>query len=160
MSEISYPACIRDLYESEIFGEALFLSLVELAKNPRERYHTGTLLQLETETKSRLRPFLFKHGLSLNESMDLAGVEGAVGGYKAISWREFMTANIPVVQGYLSRFEAIAGVGPAEDQPVLQSMIRHEAAILKWVTMESAGNTQGSLDDVIAQLEHPLPMPA
>jgi hypothetical protein len=57
---MAYPACIRDLYESEIFGEAVFLALVEIARDPREKYQLGTLLQLETETKARLRPFLFQ----------------------------------------------------------------------------------------------------
>ena len=51
MSDMAYPACIRELYESEIFGEAVFLALVDIAKSPREKYQLGTLLQLETETK-------------------------------------------------------------------------------------------------------------
>jgi hypothetical protein len=38
------------------------------AKNEREKYHFGTLLQLETETKARLRPFLVRHGLEVDES--------------------------------------------------------------------------------------------
>jgi hypothetical protein len=154
---VSYPACIRDLYESEIFGEAVFLALVEIARSPREKFQLGTLLQLETETKARLRPFLFQHGLSLDETMDLAGVAVAVEGYQVLDWPAFAAANIPVVQGYLSRFEAILELGPPEDQTTLQSMVDHEASILRWVTMERDGITQGSLDDVIAQLQYPLP---
>ena len=61
MSSVDYPACIRELYESEIFGEAAALAWVEVARNDRDRHHLGTLLQLETETKARLRPFLLKH---------------------------------------------------------------------------------------------------
>ena len=160
MSDLTYPACIRDLYESEILGEAVFLALVDIAKNRRERYHLGTLLQLETETKARLRPFLFELGVSLNEAMDLTGVDGAVEGYRALDWQEFAAANIPIVQGFLSRFEAILDVGPAKDRDILQSMVHHEASILKWVTKESEGISRGSLDDVIAQLQYPLPVPA
>lgn len=158
MDDAAYPACIRDLYESEIFGEAVFLALVEIAKNPREKYQLGTLLQLETETKARLRPFLFRHGISLDETMDLAGVAVAKEGYQALNWPEFAAANIPVVQGYLSRFEAILELGPTEDKGTLQSMVDHEASILRWVTMESGGITDGSLDEVIAQLQYPLPV--
>ena len=159
MSNLSYPECIRALYESEIFGEAVFLALVNVAKNPRERYHFATLLQLETETKARLRPFLFAHGISLDEKMDLAGVNQAVEGYTLLSWQEFAAINMPVVQDFLSQFEAIASAGPEEDQIVLRSMIHHETAILKWLKMESQGTTQGSLADVIAQLHFPLPAP-
>ncbi len=158
MNEVAYPACIRELYESEIFGEAVFLALVAIARNPREKYQLGTLLQLETETKARLRPFLFQYGISLDENMDLAGVPVAIEGYQALSWPEFAAVNIPVVQGFLSRFEAIFELGPGEDKRTLQSMVDHEASILRWVTMESNGITDGSLDDVIAQLQYPLPV--
>jgi hypothetical protein len=154
--KVPYPGCIRELYESEIFGEAVFLSLVAIAKNPREKYQLGSLLQLETETKARLRPFLFRHGISLDETTDLAGVAVATEFYQALSWPEFTEANIPIVQGFLSRFEAILELGPAADKNILQSMVDHEASILKWVTMESDGITNGSLEDVIAQLRYPL----
>jgi hypothetical protein len=160
VSDLTYPACIRDLYESEILGEAVFLALVEIAKNPRERYHLGTLLQLETETKARLRPFLFGYGVSLNEKMDLTVVDGAVEGYRVLTWQEFAAANIPIIQGFLSRFEAIVDVGPAQDRDTLHSMVRHETSILRWVSMESENVPEGSLDDVIAQLQYPLPIPA
>ena len=46
MNTLAYPACIRELYESEIFGEASALALIEAAKNDRDRYYFGTLLQL------------------------------------------------------------------------------------------------------------------
>ncbi|MGB6450136.1 MAG: hypothetical protein WBE92_05235 [Steroidobacteraceae bacterium] len=64
MAERNYPECIRELCESEVLGESLELALFSVAKNPRERYHHATLLQLETETEARLRPFLFNYGLS------------------------------------------------------------------------------------------------
>lgn len=159
MDDLEYPACIRELYESEIFGEAFSLALVEVAKNDRDKYHFGTLLQLETETKARLRPFLSKYGVSLSEDMDLAEIGAAVAAYKALSLKEFAAAMKPAVQNFLSRFEEIAGIGPAEDREVLDSMVRHESAILRWLDMESAGNTEGSLEGMIGQLQYPLPKP-
>jgi hypothetical protein len=158
MAEIDYPACIRELYESEIFGEALTLALVAVSKSDRERYHNGTLLQLETETKARLRPFLYKYGISPSEETDLAAIPQLVASYEAVSWREFMGVTIPVVQQYLARFKEIARAGSEEDQEYLQSMIRHEASILRWMEMEAAGETEGSLDAIIEQLQFPLPV--
>ena len=58
MTAVDYPACLRDLIESEIFGEAVSRAIWEVARNDRERYHFATLMQLETETKARLRPLL------------------------------------------------------------------------------------------------------
>ena len=158
MEDLSYPACTRELYESEILGETLFLALVQDAKSPRERYHLGTLLQLESETKARMRPLLFKRGVSLDEEADLSLVELAIGAYRDMSWREFVGLNVPVVEEFLARFEAIVKVGDEADHEILESMVRHETAILRWATLERDGLVDGSLDDVIAQLNYPLPV--
>jgi hypothetical protein len=158
VEDLSYPACTRELYESEILGETLFLALVQDAKSPRDRYHLGTLLQLESETKARMRPLLFKQAVSLDEEADLSLIELAIGAYRDMSWREFAGLNVPVVEEFLARFEAIVKVGDEADHEILESMVRHEAAILRWATMERDGLVDGSLDDVIAQLNYPLPV--
>ena len=156
MTDRTYPACIRELYESEIFGEAVFAALVGSARNEREAYHIGSLLQLETETKARLRPFLMKHGISLDETMELPPMSDFVTGYLSLSWADFMKANVPVIQNFLTSFDEIVRIGPKEDFDVLQSMVAHESAILKWASLESEGENDHSLDDVVAQLEWPL----
>jgi hypothetical protein len=156
----TYPACVRELYESEILGEAFALALVEVAKGERDRYHFGTLLQLETETKARLRPFLAKHGMPLTENMDLGDVDAMVVAYKSTSsLGEFAGVIKPAVQNFLSRFEEIARIGPPDDREVLESMVRHESAILQWLAMESEGNSEGSLDSMLRELQYPLPRP-
>jgi hypothetical protein len=157
VADLTYPSCTRELYESEVLGETLFLTLVQEAKSPRDRYHLGTLLQLESETKARLRPLLFKHGVSLSEVTDLSVVELAIGAYRDLAWQDFAGLNVPVIEEFLARFEAIVKVGDQADRKFLESMVRHEAAILRWATMERDGIIDGSLDDVIAQLNYPLP---
>lgn len=160
MKAVAYPAWVRELHESEIFGEALALALIDVAKSERDQYHFGTLLQLETETKARLRPFLVKYGVPLNEDMDLGSVAGMVNAYEAASdLQEFSRLIKPAVQGFLSRFEEIAHSCPEEDRDVAESMVRHEAAILRWLAMEGEGDSAGSLDDMIGELLFPLPSP-
>jgi hypothetical protein len=158
VEDLSYPSCTRELYESEILGETLFLALVQEAKSARDRYHLGTLLQLESETKARLRPLLYKHGVSLGEVADASLVELAIAAYRDMAWRDFAGLNVPVVEDFLARFEAIVEVGDEADREILESMVRHEAAILRWATMERDGIVNGSLNDVIAQLNYPLPV--
>ena len=75
-----------------------------------------------------------------------------------MAWREFAELNVPVVEGFLARFGAIVKVGDEADRETLESMVQHEAAILRWATMERDGIVDGSLDDVIAQLNYPLPV--
>ena len=38
MSDLKYPACISELYQSEVLGEQAFLALMAAAKNEREKY--------------------------------------------------------------------------------------------------------------------------
>ncbi len=156
MTDTGYPDCLRELLDSEIFGEAVSLALLEVAKNDRERFQFATLLQLETETKARLRPLLFRYGISLAEPIPAGQIEEIVNGYQASSWEDFAAANKAVVQGFLERFKEIARVGPEEDREILESMIQHEQAILRWFDMESRGDQDGSLDAIIAELRYPL----
>ena len=156
MTDTKYPECLRELIESEIFGEAVSLALLEVARNERERYHFASLLQLETETKARLRPLLYKYKVSLSENMALGHIDGIVQGYLNSSWEVFAKANIQIVEGFLTRFKKIVVVGPDEDREILESMIRHETAILRWFDMEGRGETEGSLDGILAELQYPI----
>jgi hypothetical protein len=158
MSNADYPGCINELYQSEVLGEKAFLALVNIAKNEREKYHIGTVLQLETETKARLRPFLLKHGCDLVEDLDSALVDGIVAAYQENCWLDFIAGLKPLVDDFVARFREIAAAGPAEDQDVLQSMVTHEEAFVSWIEKETAGEG-GSLDAVICQLQFPLPAP-
>jgi len=152
-----YPDCLRELLDSEVFGEAVSLALLEVARNDREKFHLATLLQLETETKARLRPLLYRYGISLAEPVPAEQVEETVKRYLASSWEDFSAGNTAVVQEFLARFQEIARIGPEEDQEMLESMVKHEQAILRWFDMEGRGEREGSLDAMIAELKHPLP---
>ena len=160
MSDLDYPACISELYHSEVLGEQVFLALLAAARNDREGYHFGTLLQLESETKTRLRPFLHKHKLELVEQQNMSEqVDGFVALYKGSSWLDFLSALKPVVDQFLGRFREIALMGPEEDQGVLQSMVTHEEAFSYWIEKETAGE-EGALDAAISQLQYPLTAPS
>ena len=159
MSKDEYPTCINELYQSEVLGEQAFLRLMSVAKNEREKYHFGTFLQLETETKARLRPFLHRYGIEFVEDPDSGEqVDGFVALYQANSWRDFLASLKPVIDQFLARFEEIANVGPPEDQEMLQSMVRHERSFVHWIEKEIAGE-EGALDVAISQLQFPLPAP-
>lgn len=159
MSDIDYPCCINELYQSEVLGEQAFLALFPLARNAREQYHFGTFLQLESETKVRLRPFLKKYGLDFDESADASEmVGGIVALYQESSWTGFLEALKPMIDQYIGRFQEIASAGPAEDHEILQSMVTHEQSFSDWIEKELAGK-EGSLDAAIGQLQHPLPAP-
>ena len=155
--KLAYPECVRYLYGSEVNGEAIFSALFKVAHTDRDRYHFGTLLQLETETKARLRPLLFKHHIAFSEPKNLQPiVDGSVALYLEKGLQGFVAAAREVTASELARFAEIAKLGPVSDQAVLNGMVRHEAAILKWIDAERLGESETSLDDVVAQLAFPL----
>ncbi|WP_415890766.1 hypothetical protein ACMXYV_05500 [Neptuniibacter sp. SY11_33] len=154
-----YPQCLRELLDSEVFGEAASLALYEVAKNPEEKYKFGTLLQLETETKARLRPILYRYHIDLYEEIDEAQIQGFVELYLQSNWEQFIATFKPIVMQYLERFKEIAELGPDQDNKTLLSMVEHETAILTWLDLELEGQGERSLDAIIAQLNYPLRKP-
>ena len=56
-----------EYYRGETIGEVLFDGLLSSRTESRHRYVMGTMLQLETETKARLRPAMVKHALPIIE---------------------------------------------------------------------------------------------
>ncbi len=159
MGDIEYPGCINELYQSEVLGEQAFLALVSVARNAREKYHFGTFLQLESETKTRLRPFLQKYDLEFDEKQESGDqIAGFVALYQGNTWLEFLAALKPLIDQFLARFKEIADAGPAEDQEILRSMITHENSFVQWIEKEIAGE-EGSLGSAISQLQYPLPAP-
>lgn len=156
MPTLDYPGCIVKLYESEANGEAIYLALLKAAKTERDRYHFATLLQLEAETKARLQPFLFKHGVEPSAPDIRPFVEGAVALYLAQGWGALMAASRPVAAKGVSRFEAIAALGPPEDAEILAGMVRHEKAILQWIDGELAGTGGDTLAGIRKELIFPL----
>ncbi len=156
MNDLEYPACINELYQSEVLGEQAFLALAANARNEREKYHFGTFLQLETETKVRLRPFLQKYDMEFVENDEAREqVEGFVALYEGSSWVEFLTALKPLIDQFVARFQEIADAGPVEDQEILRSMVTHEESFVHWIEKELAGK-EGGLDLAIRQLQYPL----
>ena len=159
MPSLTYPQCIRRLYESEANGELIYGALLRVAKSERERYHLGTLLQLETETKAWLQPFLFKHRVELSSPDIRPFVDQAVSLYASHGWRALMHAAQTVVAQAIADFEAIAAVSPISDSAYTRGMVEHERAIEAWVASEVQGPQEGSLEPIVALLRHRLPAP-
>ena len=157
MPSLTYPGCIRRLYESEVNGEAIYSALLRAATTDRERYHLATLLQLETETKAWLQPFLFKHRVELSTPDISAFVAGAVALYADKGWKGLMAGAQQVTPKVIAEFEAIAALGPEEDSPFLIGMVEHEKAIQSWVAGELGDVGDSSLNAIISKLRHPIP---
>ena len=151
----AYRAGLQTLYDGEVMGERLLLALHAAARSAREADHFAAILQLETETKARLRPLLLKYGMSLAETGDLSGIPARLAAYASQSWGEYTAASASRLTGICRDYEAIAALGPPEDQPILQAVVDHEAALLAWARAEATGETDQSLAAILALLCFP-----
>jgi hypothetical protein len=158
MSE-TYLAGLQVFYDGEVYGERAFLALHAAAKSPRDAHHFAALLQLETETKARLRPLMLRHGLSLAERHDEAAVAHRVTAYRAQTWAEYVAFMAERLAPFVERYQAIAASGPKEDQPILRAVVEHEEALLAWARAECAGASEASLKPILSRLCFP-PSPA
>ena len=120
----------------------------------------AVLMQLETETKTRFRPVLYAHGLTLKQTADLRQIDAVVSAYKTMAYRVFAELIRPRIEWFVVRYEAIAKLAPESARETAISMARHEHAILSWLEQESKCATTSSLDDMLAELEWLISVPA
>lgn len=146
-------------YQGEVMGEAIFNCYVSLETDPIRKYKWGTLLQLESETKIRLRPFLTQLGLSIAQEDQSNGIAEFAKAFPSKSWRQHMEEIVHITDFYIGKFREIEAAAPDSEREVAHSMVVHETAIKRFAELELAGDDRNSLNDVIAQLEHPLVAP-
>lgn len=160
MNRAEYLSAVNEfIYQGEVLGEAVFNLYLGLEENAERRYKLATLLQLESETKVRLRPFMTQLGLSIAQEDVRDRVAGFAQAYKSKSWRQHMEELAGITDFFLGKFREIEDGAPADEREVTHSMVVHEAAINKFAQLELAGDANNSLNDVIAELRYPLPPP-
>ncbi len=154
-------AALQEFYQGEILGEATFDTMLQSARDESERYKIALMLQLETETKARLRPHLAAQGLSLQEDPQMRpqGEQFARELEKA-SWNEKMQALAQSLsQTWLPRYRELTATLPPPLRTVGESMVAHEQALLEMARRELAGEAERSDEPVRDLLVNPLPRP-
>jgi hypothetical protein len=125
-----YQQTLMDMYQGEVLGEALFSRLLETETHPEMRYAYSCLLQLETETKARLRSILVRHGLPISES-ESNRAEGAswANSLRTLDKQVFLNKFTEEIAPYAERYSDFAQQAAAEDAECLQYVAKHEQAI-------------------------------
>lgn len=160
MASNAFNEGIAAMYQGEVLGEALFDHMLKSFDDPMQRYKVATMLQLESETITRLRPTLMELGLDLAEADESrsAGRQWAEK-IQDLTWDELMLSLGGAIQPYIDSYREIVTQAPPQFRAIAESMVIHEQSLQRFTELEIAGDTEHSLDDVIAQLHHPLPRP-
>jgi hypothetical protein len=158
MSLAEFRVGLSELYQGEVIGEVVFSRLLARFDSADQQYKLASLLQLETETKARLRPTAMKLGVDLvelEESRDQG--EEFDRSFAGMDWRSAMAHLASVVVPYVERYRQIAEIAPTEYKEIADSMVVHEQSVQKFAELEAAGQGDRSLDVVVKQLIFPLP---
>jgi hypothetical protein len=158
MSLKKFKIGLSELYQGEATGEVVFYRLLRRFDLPNQLYKLGSLLQLETEAKARLRPAVFELGLDLvelDESRDKGNEFNQT--FEGMDWREAMAHLATLNEPFVNRYREIAESAPPEYQELADSMVAHEQSIQRFAELEAAGKGDQSIDDVLTQLVFPLP---
>jgi len=161
MADSAFLKGVMELYQGEIMGEVLFGELLRTAQNDDQRCKLGTLLQIESETKVRLRPRVSRHRLDLAEGPAVRAEGLSIAQNLArMNWLQMITAMHDAMRDtIIPRYKQIVEIAPAEDQEMARSMVEHESALLEMARLEIAGMTDRSAEPVVALLKSPLPRP-
>ena len=161
MASDEFRDAVIELYQGEILGEVLFEDMLAFYDEPSHAHKIASLLQLETETKARLRPLVLRLGIDPAE-LEASRESGHkfAENLKGLNWKTAMAQLRDGVRPYAERYREIIGIAPREYQAIAASMVSHEEALLRFTELEVAGETERSLDPVNAQLHWPLPAPA
>lgn len=160
MSTEKFGADLQTLYQGEVIGEVAFDALLAQFEDPDLRYKIVTVLQLETETKARLRPAMMQLGLAVAEDdASRAAGRSLAAAVQGMVWKDAMAVLRDAVKPYLEQYKTIAEDAPENYKSLAQSMVEHEFAVYDFLAMESEGKTENTLESVIKLLTFPISKP-
>ena len=149
--------CLLDYYQTEVRGEAFFGSALAKFDEPDHRYKIGSLLQLETETKARLRPTILELGGSVEEfESSRAAGQSRAASLTPRNWEEFVVVLNKVGEPLTNRQREVSEIAPPPYRELALSMKVHGESIQEFTERELAGDRAHSIDGVVSQLRFPL----
>lgn len=159
-SPTSFAEILEEIYQGEAGGEAFFCEMLARFKEPDQQYKLGSLLQLETELKARVRPLAFQHGAELVEREDSKReIAELARQFDGQTWQEFIQRFAEMMPTFVERFRELGAAIPADYAELAQAIVEHEESIEEFARLEAAGADKRSIDRVVKQLIYPLPRP-
>ena len=157
MSTDAFLHDVRAVYQGEVLGEALFSALLAAEAVLERRQYLATMLQLESETKVRLRPFLVRLGIDVSEE-ESARAEGArlAALYSNRTWPELLDWLRVETARHAELYRSLAATAAVQDRPDLEYMVDHEELLSRSAAEAMTDSTTIARALIDARLAHPL----
>ena len=159
MSEYEYEQELVRRYQAEVLGEAYFNQLMSYFDEPDKKYKWAVMLQLETETKARVRSLMMNLGLDVTESEEVrrTGISMAEE-MCGKNWLDAVSGFRDLALALLEDEKEIAAKAPPEHRAYAESMISHGQCFFDFTELELSGKSQVSLGPIVELLEHKVPL--
>ena len=159
MSTYEYEQELVRRYQTEVMGEAYFNRLMSYFDAPDEKYKWAVMLQLETETKARVRSLMMNLGMDVAESEESrrTGISMAKE-MRGKNWLDAISVFRDLALALLEDEKRIAAKAPPEYRSYAESMILHGQCFFDVAELELSGKSQISLSPIVELLEHKVPL--
>jgi hypothetical protein len=152
---------VAEMYQGEVYGEAFYCALLDLFHSPLQKHLIGSLLQLETENKARLRQIVYQHGGDIVESdASRNDARDFIRQVEHMSWTDATAYMVAASVEFQDRYRELVKTVPDVLKPVFDNMIEHEDLIIDAMRLASEGEDEKAIELVAGQLMLPLPRPA
>jgi hypothetical protein len=147
------------LYNGEAEGEAFLNALLRAWKGRDICYKLALMIQMESETKARIRSCLTRHGLFVADDIQaMHRGQAKASQYNDMPWLDFVRSLKGDVYIYRNICRGIAQRGAHSAMTALAAVVAHEEAFLSFCSMELSQPYNTSVEPLLAYL-HFQPYP-
>jgi hypothetical protein len=152
-----YKTYIAERYQGEVYGEAMFGAMAEVAVEPSQARKLRQLEQLERETKQLLLPEVLASGGEAREDAARVAEGKELGArFGKAPWLDMMRGMTGELGKFVAEFRRSEALAPPGKEALLQHVTAHEQALLDFAESEVAGHAaERSLAPVLALLREP-----
>jgi hypothetical protein len=159
VSKYLYEEELIRRYQTEVFGEAYFNQMLSQFDAPEHKFKAAVMLQLETETKARVRAMMLSLGMDVKESQDSREIgTNMAEEMRGKPWLDAISEFRELAIKLLDEEKEIAAKAPSEYQAYAQSMVAHGQCFFDFSELELNGESDVSLRPIIELLEHKVPL--
>ena len=152
-----FKESLLNVYRGEQFGEAFYETLLAETDDENEKVILASLLQLETEGKAKVRPFIIKYGLPAYDNPQ--SITGGVETARRLaneSWRtKFEAMAVIIREQGLPQYEGLIKKVDPDEEPEAAELAEfvgaHERVILEVCenVVNDTPNPTSPLDDFL-----------
>ena len=136
----NHKALLRQAYEGEIIGEAMYACLEKLAENERQRQACRLLAELEHVTADVLLPAVRRHGVSVDRDAAWAEGEAYTRRAAADGWVAYLKGVTPLAEQALVGMRRLHAMSDEQDRVATARLVAHEEAFMEFVDRELVGS--------------------